>query len=73
MVPYLAVAAVAAAVFVAFGVPLATLVPFAIFLACPIMMFFMMRGMGHGHSAEDHAGHGCEHDPTRTTTHQHTQ
>jgi hypothetical protein len=32
------------------------------------MMFFMMRGMAgmHGASSEDHTGHGCEHDPTRS-------
>ena len=50
------------------GVSLATLAPLAVLLVCPLMMFFMMRGMAgmHGTAAEDHTGHGCEHDPTRT-------
>ena len=64
MLPYLAVAAVAAAVLFATGMPLA---PFALLLVCPLMMVFMMRGMSGSHS-EDHTGHGCEHDPTRKTT-----
>ena len=32
---------------------LAGLLPFAIFLVCPLMMIFMMRGMMHG----GHGGH----------------
>jgi hypothetical protein len=50
------------------GVRLAALIPFAVLLVCPLMMFFMMRGMAgmHGADAEDHTGHGCERDPTRT-------
>ena len=63
MFPYLAVAAVVAAVLIAVGAPFASLLPFALLLACPLMMFFMMRGMSGSHSAEDHTGHGCEHDP----------
>ncbi len=27
--------------------------PFALVLLCPLMMFFMMRGMGHGNDAGD--------------------
>jgi hypothetical protein len=65
--PYLIGAAAVAAVLIAFGAPLASLLPFAIVLACPLMMIFMMKGMGGMHgSGEDHTGHGCEHDPTRT-------
>ena len=30
------------------GVPLERALPFAFFLACPLMMLFMMRGMDHG-------------------------
>ena len=63
MLPYLVGAAAVAAVLAVFGVPLGALVPFAVVLACPLMMIVMMRGM-HGGS-EDHTGHGCEHDPTR--------
>ena len=50
------------------GVHLAALAPLAVLLVCPLMMLFMMRGMAgmHGTSSEDHAGHGCEHDPTRS-------
>jgi choline-glycine betaine transporter len=43
----LAAAVLAAALIVA-GVPLATLLPFAILLVCPLMMVFMMKGMSHG-------------------------
>jgi hypothetical protein len=66
MTPLLIGAAAVAAVLIASGAPLASLLPFAVFLACPLMMFVMMRGMGgmHGGGA-DHTGHGCEHDPTR--------
>jgi hypothetical protein len=41
------------------------LLPFGVFLACLLMMFVMMRGMGgvHGGGA-DHTQLGCEHDPT---------
>ncbi len=36
-----------------------------IFLACPLMMVFMMRGM-HG-GRDDHAGHGAEPQPDDTS------
>ena len=66
MLPYLLGAAVVAALLIAFGAPLASLLPFAIVLACPLMMVFMMKGMAGMHGGgEDHTGHGCEHDPTR--------
>jgi choline-glycine betaine transporter len=66
LVPWLVAAAAVAALLVAFGAPLASVLPFAIVLACPLMMVFMMRGMAGMHgSSEDHTGHGCEHDPTR--------
>jgi DUF2933 family protein len=70
MIPYLIGAAAVAAALAAFGVPVASLAPFAIVLLCPLMMVFMMRGMGGMgamHGREDHTGHGCEHDPTHTT------
>jgi Protein of unknown function (DUF2933) len=35
------------------------ILPFAIFLLCPLMMFFMMRGMHGGHG--DQAGHNEPH------------
>lgn len=45
--------AVAAAILlvgaVAFGAPLASLAGFGLILVCPLMMFFMMRGMSGGH------------------------
>ena len=71
MLPYLLGAAVVAAVLIAVGAPLTTLLPFAFVLVCPIMMFMMMRGMSGGmrggmHGGnQDHTGHGCEHDHTR--------
>lgn len=68
MLPYIAGGAVIAAVLVALGVPFAAVAPFALLAICPVMMFFMMRAMGGmgGPQGEDHTGHGCEHDPTRT-------
>jgi len=68
MIPYLIGAAAIAAVLAGFGVPVASLAPFAIVLLCPLMMVVMMRGMGAMgamHGREDHTGHGCEHDPAR--------
>jgi len=65
MLPYLLGAAAVAAILSVAGVPLGNLLPFAVVLACPLMMLFMMRGMAGGHGGEDHTGHGCEHDPTR--------
>jgi len=60
---YVLAAAAIAAVLVIAGVPLATLLPFALLLVCPLMMVFMMRGMGGMHRGGDnHSGYGCEHD-----------
>ena len=67
MVPWLVGAAALVALLIALGAPLASLVPFAIVLACPLMMVFMMKGMAGMHRGADHSGHGCEHDPTRRT------
>jgi hypothetical protein len=41
------------------GVPLASLAPLLIVLACPLMMIFMMKGM-HGGGQEQHRD---THDP----------
>lgn len=65
MFPYLAGVAIVAAVLLAVGAPLAPLLPFALLLVCPLMMVFMMRGMAGSRGAEDHTGHGCDHDTTR--------
>ena len=35
------------------GVPLATLLILPLILVCPLMMIFMMRGMGHGSTNHD--------------------
>lgn len=59
LVTYVAAAAAAGVVLVALGIPLPALWPLALILACPLMMFFMMRGMHTG------AGHGAAHDQTR--------
>ena len=67
MVPYLFGAAALAAVLIALGVPFGSVLPFVVVLACPLMMIFMMRGMAGSHGKEDHTGHGCEHDPTRSS------
>lgn len=55
--PALALGALVIALAVA-GAPVVNLLPYLIFLACPLMMFFMMGGHGHG------GGHG------RTEEHQ---
>ena len=55
LLPYLAVAAVVAAVLIAVGAPLASLLPFALLLVCPLMMVLMMRRMSGSHGA-DHTG-----------------
>lgn len=53
------------------GVPLSTLLILPLVLACPLMMFFMMRGMDHGGTTQGHGdehpgahghGAGCGHD-----------
>ena len=68
MLPYLFAAAAIGAVLVALGAPMASFLPFVLILACPLMMVFMMKGMGGAHSrTEDHTGHGCEHDPARSS------
>jgi len=61
MLPYLAAAAVVAAVLVAVGAPLASLLPFALLLVCPLMMVLMMRRMSG--SGADHTGPAPEQDP----------
>lgn len=41
----------------ALGVPLARALPYAVILACPLMMVFMMRGMDHNaHVDPQHDG-----------------
>lgn len=45
----------------AFGVPVLSNLPLlAILLICPVAMFFMMRGMGHGSSTDDETA-GTDH------------
>jgi hypothetical protein len=54
---YLLVAAGALAVgLLLAGTPVQSLLPFALVLACPLMMVFMMRGMhgDHGHGGGTH-------------------
>jgi hypothetical protein len=50
-----------------FGFSLGSLgafLPYLLVLACPIGMFFMMRGMGHDESAHDAHQHHVEPKPT---------
>lgn len=46
--------------------PLTPYLPFALVLLCPLMMFFMMRGMGQEHDAS-HAHHTETLPQTHTT------
>ncbi|MDN3027853.1 DUF2933 domain-containing protein [Streptomyces sp. S.PB5] len=50
------------------GVPLETLIWLGLVAACPLMMFFMMRGM---HGQDMHGGHGGhrDDDPLRKDDH----
>ena len=52
-------AAAAAAVLIAVGAPVASLLPFALLLVCPLTMVLMMRRMSGSHG-EGHGGHGSE-------------
>lgn len=53
----------------AFGVPLYYL---AIFLVCPLMMFFMMRGMHSGGGGTDQHARGTDQHTDRSKPHDHT-
>ena len=63
---YVIAATAVALVAVVAGDPLASSLPFAFILVCPLMMFFMMRNMGSMHGggedrherkdSDDHAG-----------------
>ena len=62
---YVLIAAGALAVgLVVSGTPLQSLLPLVLLLACPVMMIFMMRGMG-GHSHHDQG------DNNQRNTHEH--
>jgi hypothetical protein len=56
---YAVAVAIAVVGALALGVPVATLFFLAIVLACPLMMFFMMRGM---HGQDMHGGHDQHRD-----------
>jgi hypothetical protein len=58
--------AAAAVLLVAFGVEASTLGVLAVALACPLMMFVMMRTMMGGQSSSSHRDdHPVDHDQTR--------
>ena len=61
----LIVGTVVVAALVVAGVDIVRYLPFAIFALCPIMMFFMMRGHGHGgmHSHGGMHGHTQDSEP----------
>lgn len=54
-----------AGAFLLLGGGLASTLPLLVLLACPLMMVFMMRGMG-GHGADHGATRRREHDDSRT-------
>ena len=47
----------------ALAIPMSSVVPLVVALLCPLMMFFMMRGMGHDH--ETHHAHSSAPDEKR--------
>ena len=57
--------AVAVVLLVALGVKASTLGILAVALACPLMMFVMMRTMMGGQSSSSHDDHPVDHDRTR--------
>ena len=57
--PYVAVAALLVAALAVAGVSISTVLPFAVVLVCPLMMVFMMKGMGGLHGERD-ANHSKE-------------
>ena len=65
MLPYVGAAAVVSAVLIAVGAPLASLLPFALLLVCPLTMVLMMRRMSGSHGA-NHTGPAPEQDPATT-------
>ncbi|MGW3108436.1 DUF2933 domain-containing protein [Streptomyces sp. NPDC001100] len=60
--PYVIVAALVLVGLVALGVPLSTLLFLVLVLCCPLMMFFMMRGMHGNDQHSDHENHGQDTD-----------
>lgn len=65
---YLIGATVVAIALAVAGVPLVAVVPFAVLLACPLMMFFMMKGMGGmggGDEKKDRTEPGSERESVR--------
>lgn len=65
----------AVAIFVvlaALGVPvLANLPLLGILVLCPLMMFFMMRGMNHGGAQDDEPREFGKPDEVKSSTHKH--
>lgn len=63
MVKPVIIATVALAALVIVGLPLGYLAFTLLILACPLMMYFMMRGMDHGNSSDSHdRGPQASHD-----------
>jgi DUF2933 family protein len=67
--PYYAIAAAILIVgLVALGVPISNLLFLGVVLVCPLMMLFMMRGMGAGHAdAVDRKGDDVPQEPDHST------
>lgn len=64
LLPRYAMAAAVLFVGLAFaGVPMSSLLVVPVVLICPLMMFVMMRGMGHG---ADHHSDGTSEDHARS-------
>ncbi len=59
----LGIAVIAVVALLVFKVPISGLFTVGIFLLCPLMHIFMMKGMGHDHGSTNGHHHDQNHQP----------